>query len=434
MRSISCALALIALAACGGDDEPGADAATVIDPTADLTRDIVSTGLKFALGPRTGVADIALGASTGNGASLEVGDLQISRVSVAGGADLPFAIADHQLDLGVGPEPVVVRVEYTWNLHENSDGVDSDGFTLTWPYFCGNVFPCHSNPADGTTFTMEVTTDTADTVVYPRTIPGDAPSYMAAWAVGNYTRTVLGTTTAGTTVVAWGAPTETAAIAQGTAHLTAAFDWLEQNLGPYRFGTEVGTVSARWGRNAYGGMEHHPLWHVASDAMADESVQVHEASHGWFGDGVRIECWEDFVLSEGAASYYEARVVEEVGAEGAGTAAWTLLDNEVAGMRSAGGVSIARPPGCGAIDVLTDGLFSRVPYVKGAAFLRAVERKISRPRFDASMRAFYQRYGGKAAGVDDLLAVIEETSGYDATACAASWLSAKPVPAELTCL
>ena len=41
-------------------------------------------------------------------------------------------------------------------------------------------------------------------------------------------------------------------------------------------------------------------------------AQAHEAAHGWFGNGVRLRCWEDFVLSEGTASYLAARVLEEV--------------------------------------------------------------------------------------------------------------------------
>jgi aminopeptidase N len=41
--------------------------------------------------------------------------------------------------------------------------------------------------------------------------------------------------------------------------------------------------------------------------MGREVDQVHEAAHGWFGDGVRLRCWEDFVLSEGTASHLDAR-------------------------------------------------------------------------------------------------------------------------------
>mgnify|MGYP002146944825 CR=1 FL=1 len=83
------------------------------------------------------------------------------------------------------------------------------------------------------------------------------------------------------------------------------------------------------------------------------------------------------------------------------------------------------------VDVLT--IFTRVPYVKGALFLRAVERKIGRPMFDATMRQFYDAHDGEAAGVADLVDAIRATSGYDATACAQAWLATRAVPTELSC-
>ena len=53
-------------------------------------------------------------------------------------------------------------------------------------------------------FTMAVTGyDPAMTAVYPTSIPADAPSYMPAIAVGDYTKKDLGKTTAGTAVSAW---------------------------------------------------------------------------------------------------------------------------------------------------------------------------------------------------------------------------------------
>jgi aminopeptidase N len=177
-------------------------------------------------------------------------------------------------------------------------------------------------------------------------------------------------------------------------------------------------------------MEHHPFWHVASGAIGAQSVHVHEAAHGWFGDGIRLRCWEDFVLSEGAATYYEARVVEEVDPARANTA-WDDLDQELANLRASGGGAVAWPASCGSVDVLT--LFSRVPYVKGSQFLRAVERKVTRPMFDRAMRTFYQRFGGKSAGVVDLVATVRDVTGYDATACAASWLHERAVPTDLAC-
>jgi len=434
MRRPALAL-LLAAAACGGDDTaPAVDAgvdAAAIPPTADPTRDVVATGLTIDLTAMTGTAVIELGASAGPGASLEVGDLDIRAVR-AGDGDVPFARTGAQLDLGVAAAPTTITIDYAWRYHDDSDGAAAAGFTLTWPYYCGNLFPCRSLPADGSRFTLAITNPPAgQTAVYPASIPTDAAAYQLAWAVGPYVRTSLGRTAAGTEVVVWHYAGEAATAAAGTKHLRAAFDWMEQHLGPYRFGAEVGSVSAHWGGGAYGGMEHHPLWHVASDALGDESVHVHEAAHGWFGDGIRLACWEDFVLSEGAATYYEARVIEEVGEAGAGTAAWAALDQELANLRASGGGAIAWPQSCGVVDVLT--IFTRVPYVKGALFLRAVERKIGRPMFDATMRQFYDAHDGEAAGVADLVDAIRATSGYDATACAQAWLATRAVPTELSC-
>ncbi|MEZ4401640.1 MAG: M1 family aminopeptidase [Kofleriaceae bacterium] len=435
MRRLVFALLTASVAACGGDDvAPAVDAAVdaaIIPPTAALDRDVLTTSLAVDLASRTGTATIGFAAAAGPGASLEVGDLTITAVQVDG-VDVPYAVTNRQLDLGVGPAPVTVTIGYGWRYHNQGDGADSDGFTLTWPYYCGNLFPCHSLPADGSTFQLAITgVAQGQTAVYPPTIPADAAAYQLAWAVGPYQRQSLGTTTAGTEVVAWIYPGEEQAAATGTAHLRDAFDWMETHLGPYRFGPVVGSVSAHWGGGAYGGMEHHPLWHVASDALSDESVHVHEAAHGWFGDGIRLKCWEDFVLSEGAATYYEARVIEEVVSQAAGNVAWGQLDQELINMRSAGGGGVAWPASCGSVDVLT--LFSRTPYVKGALFLRAVERKVGRGPFDTAMRAFYNTYGGDAAGVTDLVATFTTVTGYDASGCATSWLGSASIPTELAC-
>jgi aminopeptidase N len=79
-------------------------------------------------------------------------------------------------------------------------------------------------------------------------------------------------------------------------------------------------------------------------------------------------------------------------------------------------------------------IFTRVPYVKGALFLRAVERKIGRAdvrRDDAAVLRRPRRRGrgrGRSGRRDP-----SQTSGYDATACAQTWLAQRAIPTELTC-
>src|SRR5262249_50956619 len=161
--------------------------------------------------------------------------------------------------------------------------------------------------------------------------------YMVAWAVGAYTRLDLGTTRAGTHLVAYHLPGGAAAATTGTERLREVFEWYEQTYGPYHFGREAGSVSVRWRVGAYGGMEHHPLWHIAEAAMGDPWVHAHEAAHGWFGNGVRIACWEDFTLSEGTVSYLEARAIAAIYGAAEGQKVWDQyqqrLDAALAGAK-----------------------------------------------------------------------------------------------------
>src|SRR5262249_32629749 len=138
-------------------------------------------------------------------ASFEIGDLDIQEVKDAAGP-LHYAVAEgksRRLDVGVpaGPNPEVT-VEYAFKAHSNFDGwLPDTGVSFLWPYSCGTLFPCHSDPADGLRFSLAVRgIGPGLTGVFPKIIPGDAPSYMIALAVNDYQKLDLGKTAAGTRV------------------------------------------------------------------------------------------------------------------------------------------------------------------------------------------------------------------------------------------
>ncbi len=185
-------------------------------------------------------------------------------------------------------------------------------------------------------------------------------------------------------------------------HLLAAWNWLETNLGPYRFGSKVGGVSVPWPLGFAGGMEHHPFFHVDSSNFSDENTQIHESTHGWFGDGIRIACWEDFVLSEGTVSYLAGHI-QDVLEPAAGSATWSTYATELAGVS---GTDPAWPDSCGQVDVLKDNLYTNAPYMRGAFFYRAVALKIGADQLDAALKAFYTQYQGTPAHMTDMLATI----------------------------
>ena len=429
------ALLVLFVAACGGDsssapDAPGDVGPTV--PTANTAREILDTRLAFDVTAKTGTVVVMFGPSTEPGATVEVGDLVLDSVQFDG-ADLAYtprlvpSMTRHVIDLALPPSDEPTNVTFTVQYKDHRDeGVSATGYTLLWPYYCGNLFPCHSDPADGTTLSLSLTGVPADKVaVYP-TMVGEAPSYQIAWSVDAYTELPLGTTDAGTELAAWYRPNEQTQATTGTQHLRDVFDWYEKTLGPYRFGPKAGGVSVDWGANAYGGMEHHPYWHVGSSAMGDEETHAHEAAHGWYGDGIRLACWEDFVLSEGTVTYLSARALDAVGSPVGNQ----ILDGLASELGSIPGTYPVWPEGCNSVDIIDDNLFTRAPYVRGALFYRAVALKVGVDVLDGVLHDFYMEHAGKPAHMADMLALIETETGFDPTACATSWLrsTTKPTP------
>jgi len=427
----------LAFAACGGGDaSASADAgATTPDatirplPAENWQRDVVSTDLRIHLETRSGTATVTLAGDTSTTASLSVGDLRIDSVR-AGGVDLLTARDDTRLDIGVPDdgEPIAIEIRYGFATQSGFSGYMSGGSTVTWPYFCGNLFPCRPDPADGATYTMSITgVPDGQVAVYPAEIPAEAPAYTVAFTHGEYTYAALGTTSDGTEIGVHYLGGGEAAARSGADFLLEYVDFYEQTYGAYTFGPMMAAVAVKWRPGALGGIEHHPLFHIADAAMDTREFYAHEAAHGWYGNGVRIACWEDLVLSEGVAEYMMVRAVEAAEGTGAADALWATVQARLEAAITAGDTA-AYPSGCNAIDILIDPLWSRIPYEKGALFLRAVEQRVGRSALDAVLAAFYVNNVGTARHMSDLLAAIETDTGADISDLVAAWLEGLGIP------
>lgn len=401
-----------------------------LPPTANLARDILHIDLVLDLAALSATATILVAPSAAPGASFEAGGLAVRSV-VGPAGPLEFAVTEGRLDVGV-PAAVeaALTIEYGFLYQVDFEGLSRRGYVLTWPDHCGNVFPCHSHPTEGQTFTLEVLgVPDGDTAVYPAELAADAPSYQLSWAVGDFIYQEVGTTTAGTQVVVWTVGGRETDAAEGMADLPAVFDWYERTLGPYPFGDRVGAVAVSWPPGAYGGIEHHPYWHVSRFAIGDRWVHVHEAAHGWFGDGVRIARWEDLVLSEGTVCYLAARALGQAVGPAAEAETWADYEDELVGI-VAGRDGVAWPDELIDPVELEEFLFSRAPYMKGAMFFRAVAEEVGAVELDRVLALFFAAHVGQAAGMQDLLDLIEAETGFDPTALAEGWLRSlgRPVP------
>lgn len=402
----------------------------------NIDHDIISTKVTIDLTNKRGIATIAIkGSIESSYASFEIGDLLINSVKL-NALDLDFNITSERLYVTVpkSSEIMEIVVSYTYLPHDEFNGISSNGYTFAWPYFCGNIFPCHSNPNDGTTFdlTLEGVPD-GMRAIYPETISSNVPSYTLGWSLGAYEYYSLGQTDNGTEVGIYYFQDEYQNAINGTLYLKEIFNWYEKTLGHYLYGDKVASVSLPWEMGAYGGMEHQPYWHINSRVLSELSVHAHEAAHGWFGNGVRIACWEDYVLSEGVATYLTVRAIEEVVGISESDKIWADYQSKLNALQSSDENKTSWPEGCNQIDIIESGLYGYAPYMKGAYFLQEVANKIGKIKLDRLLGEFYLKYRNSAAGFQDLLDIIKIESGYDPLPCAISWLRSESLPDREAC-
>ena len=399
-------------------------------PRAAPTRDILSTALDVKLGALRGTATLEVAKSETPGLSLRVGKLGVTGVRGRCGA-LAYTVKDGQLDIGMPEWADTVVIDYAFPTTEKTDGYRHTGSTYIWPAFCENLFPCHPSPDDGMRFSLRVgDVPRGQQSLHASAIAADVPSYMVGWAVGAYTERPLGTTRAGTQVSVWYLPGEEAAALEGTRHLKDAFDFFEAQYGPYAFGDKVGSVSVDWGPKGEGGMEHHPFWHLASQSMGDKLTHHHEAAHGWYGNGVRIQCWEDFVLSEGTTDYLTARSVRATEGEAEEAKLWESRRRTLEKVVARRDTVVLPDATCNAIDMTTHPLASSLPYLKGSLFFHELEKQVGTAALDRVLARFYQRHRGKAARMQQLLDFVKAETGHDPTPLARAWLRGLGVPAS----
>ena len=235
-------LLLLLLTSCATHAGDELDDEDFLDGKADgaSTVNIKATHLDVDLAGKTAVATIEL--EKYGHVALEVGGLTIEDVTDNRG-HRRYTISGGKLRVSNVRGPLVVT--YAFSEHTMADGLLPGGSTVIWPYFCGNLFPCHSQPADGTTFSLAIEgVPAGKTAVYPASIDAEAPPYMLAWAVGAYGKTSLGTTAAGTKLSAYWLPGGETAAKAGTKNLVRVVDWYEKTLGPYARRPALSTLAS----------------------------------------------------------------------------------------------------------------------------------------------------------------------------------------------
>ena len=314
----------------------------------------------------------------------------------------------------------VIEVDYVLRIEETTGWLET-GATLTWPDDCGRLFPCEPHPSRGLDFELHFTDlPEGHVVVHSPRLGHPGPAYQLAWASGSYIQHELGETQSGRLVSIWAHSTDAEAALQGSTHLVPVIDWLENTLGPYPYGDELGAVVVPHtpGMSA---MEHHPFWHVSAQSATSALTHAHEAAHGWYGNGLRIACWEDFVLSEGAASYLAAKALGAVLGDDAEAQIWesyqVRLDRSEAELS---GPVLATS--CTLESATEGGLYSSLSYMRGAWFFRSIEDRVGEEMVLDALQSFYSTHRSQAVRMTALIAHLESQTSLPLAPLTQAWL------------
>ena len=167
----------------------------------------------------------------------------------------------------------------------------------------------------------------------------------------------------------------------------------EDLYGPYAW--ERYDVLVLPGAFPFGGMENPRLTFATPTILAGDkslvSLIAHELAHSWSGNLVTNATWNDFWLNEGFTVYFEQRIMESLYGKSKAEMLATLARQDL-------NATLAELP---AEDThLKLALENRSPddgmndiaYNKGYFFLRTIEEKIGREKFDAFLKNYFQSH------------------------------------------
>jgi aminopeptidase N len=265
-------------------------------------------------------------------------------------------------------------------------------------------------------------------------MPQPIPSYLIALAVGDLVFQPMSERTG-----IWAEPAVAKKAAWEFADAERMTQKAEALYGAYRWGRYDVLVlppSFPWG-----GMENPRLTFATPTVLAGDrslvSLVAHELAHSWSGNLVTNATWRDAWLNEGFTTYFEGRIMEAVYGAARADMERGLSQDDIRATLA------AFEPADRALGRLTPDLrgrdpddgFGSVPYDKGALFLRNVEHRLDRERFDALVKGWFDGHAFTSQTTADFVAYLDtqltaEEKAKVTPRFLASWIEGEGIPAD----
>ena len=230
------------------------------------------------------------------------------------------------------------------------------------------------------------------------------PPYLVALAVGDLAFQPLGPRSG-----VWAEPSLLKSAAHEFADVESMIGSIEKRFGPYRWGRyDILVLPPSF---PFGGMENPRLTFATPTILAGDrslvSLIAHELAHSWSGNLVTNATWRDFWLNEGFTTYLERRILEDLYGTDRADMELVLgmvdLRDELKTMSAKDQVLhvdlTGRDPDEG---------MNRIPYEKGALFLRTLENRFGRSRFDGFLRDYFNHFAFRSITTADFVAYLKE--------------------------
>lgn len=347
-------------------------------------------------------------------------DLTITKVVLDNGNDATYQLGEaipdqpflgRPLTVNITNEVKKVTIYYTtspsagalqWlSAEQTKDKKFPFLFTQSQAILCRTWMPCQDGP--GVRFTFDATVKVPQGMMAlmsaenPQTVAADGvyhfkmeqpiPSYLMSMAVGDFAFKVVGRETG-----VYAERSFVDACAAELSDMQTMLESAEKLYGKYQWGRyDVIVLPPSF---PFGGMENPRITFATPTIIAGDKSLValvaHELAHSWSGNLVTNATWNDFWLNEGFTVYFENRIMEAVyGKDYADMLQMLEYDGLVETVNDLGPTSPdthlklqleGRDPDDGVTDIA---------YNKGAFFLRMLESKVGREKWDEFINNYF---------------------------------------------